>query len=218
MSSWARPDKAPARKPARLRDLSKARTRQALIDAALACFSESGIDAPSLDAICERAGCTRGAFYVHFADREALVVAAMESRRNAVLATFLEGAGARVTVAQVLELFAKAVEAGAFPIPGAVRAPELLAACRRSSRVRNAQIALMKKTAGTLEARLRSDQVERATRRDVDAAALADLLLAAESGVELLLDLGYPLDVGRAARALGALLAPQTRSHGPRSR
>ena len=52
------------------RDLAKQETREALIQAGMDAFSEEGVDLPSLDAICARAGFTRGAFYVHFKDRE----------------------------------------------------------------------------------------------------------------------------------------------------
>ncbi len=54
----------------RSRDIAKQETRDALIRAGLSIFSEEGVDIPSLDAICARAGFTRGAFYVHFKDRE----------------------------------------------------------------------------------------------------------------------------------------------------
>src|SRR5688572_24827364 len=57
---------------------AKLATRDALIDAALVEFIEHGPSAPSLDAICDRAGYTRGAFYVHFKDREDLLVAVMD--------------------------------------------------------------------------------------------------------------------------------------------
>src|SRR5262245_6445698 len=55
---------------AKTRDLSKQETREALIRAGMDAFSEQGVDLPSLDAICARAGFTRGAFYVHFKDRD----------------------------------------------------------------------------------------------------------------------------------------------------
>ena len=58
--------------PTRRRRETKQETREALISAALAEFAEHGFDAPSLDAICARAGYTRGAFYVHFRDRSDL--------------------------------------------------------------------------------------------------------------------------------------------------
>src|SRR5687767_6811049 len=72
-----------------LREKSKSQTRQAIVEAAVACFSEAGLDSPSLDSICARAGCTRGAFYVHFKNRDALIAAAMAERRGAVLSTML---------------------------------------------------------------------------------------------------------------------------------
>ncbi len=55
---------------ARPREAAKQETRDALVRAGMALFSEEGVDVPSLDAICARAGFTRGAFYVHFKDRE----------------------------------------------------------------------------------------------------------------------------------------------------
>ncbi len=61
-----------------LRAAKKRDTRNALIDAAVRLFFEHGTEGPSLDAICEEAGCTRGAFYVHFKTREELIIAAME--------------------------------------------------------------------------------------------------------------------------------------------
>ena len=67
------------------RKLAMAETREALIQAGLAEFAERGFDAPSLDKICARAGFTRGAFYVHFENREDFLVAVMESRLGAFL-------------------------------------------------------------------------------------------------------------------------------------
>ena len=44
------------------REETKQATRDALISAGMALFAEQGLDGPSLDAICDRAGFTRGAF------------------------------------------------------------------------------------------------------------------------------------------------------------
>src|SRR5215470_788296 len=96
---------------ARARQLSKQETREALLRAAMGEFAEHGLDAPSLDAICARAGFTRGAFYVHFRDREDLVAAVMER----VLGAFLDAIVARGEVggerslAATVERFAAAV-------------------------------------------------------------------------------------------------------------
>src|SRR5258708_36557590 len=89
------------RKPS-LRELAKLRTRDAIVDAALEVFSAEGLDTPSLDAICARAGCTRGAFYVHFKDRDDLVAAAMERRRRSVLAWLLNSPSEAASILEVL--------------------------------------------------------------------------------------------------------------------
>ncbi|MFH8248915.1 TetR/AcrR family transcriptional regulator [Microbacterium sp. B2969] len=47
-------------------------TRQRLLDAAAEVFAEVGLDAASVEAICERAGFTRGAFYSNFETKEEL--------------------------------------------------------------------------------------------------------------------------------------------------
>jgi len=47
-------------------------TRQKLLDAAAQVFAEEGLDAASVEAICERAGFTRGAFYSNFDSKDAL--------------------------------------------------------------------------------------------------------------------------------------------------
>jgi AcrR family transcriptional regulator len=178
-----------------------------LLEAALAAFTESGLDAPSLDAICERAGCTRGAFYVHFADRDELIAAAISERRSKVLSQLLELPDGVVTTPRLLQLFAGAVASGAFPVPGAVRTGELLAACRRSKKIRHTQQRLMAETFARLHSRVESDQADGSVRRDVDAAALTTLLVLLEAGTELFHDLGVPLDIGAATRALAGLIA-----------
>jgi AcrR family transcriptional regulator len=188
------------------REISKQRTRQALIDAALELFSKEGLDAPSLDAICERAGCTRGALYVHFADRDALIAAAMTTRRHDVVGTLLGAADA--SIGSVLEFFANAVESGAFPPAGAVRSGELVSACRRSKAVRTRQHHLLSETHARIAERIERDQAQGRMRTDVDARSLALLLLLAETGAELLLDLGYAFDVRSGTKTLEALLEP----------
>ncbi|WP_375385557.1 TetR/AcrR family transcriptional regulator [uncultured Microbacterium sp.] len=48
------------------------RTRRRLLDAAAEMFAEEGLDAASVEAICERAGFTRGAFYSNFESKDEL--------------------------------------------------------------------------------------------------------------------------------------------------
>src|SRR4051794_39894770 len=71
--------------PQKDRETAKQETREALVAAGLAEFAERGLDVPSLDAICARAGFTRGAFYVHFRDREDFLESVMEKVFGAFL-------------------------------------------------------------------------------------------------------------------------------------
>ncbi|MEU1971165.1 helix-turn-helix domain-containing protein [Microbacterium sp. NPDC019599] len=76
-------------------------TRQRLRDAAAEVFAEVGLDGASVEAICERAGFTRGAFYSNFETKEEL---------------FLELAGivARERVAAVQARIAELEQQGVF--------------------------------------------------------------------------------------------------------
>jgi AcrR family transcriptional regulator len=76
-------------------------TRQKLLDAAAQVFAEVGLDAASVEAICDRAGFTRGAFYSNFETKDEL---------------FLELAGnvARERVAAVRGRVGDLEKAGAF--------------------------------------------------------------------------------------------------------
>lgn len=77
-------DTAPA--PSRRRE----NTRSRLMDAAAQLFAEEGIDASSVEAICERAGFTRGAFYSNFGSKEELFLALCERSANTTLAALRE--------------------------------------------------------------------------------------------------------------------------------
>jgi len=62
---------------AEVRPLTRSRenTRGRLLDAALEVFAEVGLDAASVETVCERAGFTRGAFYSNFASKGELFLA-----------------------------------------------------------------------------------------------------------------------------------------------
>lgn len=62
----------------------RARTRDRLLDAAVALFAEKGVLGSSVEEICERAGFTRGAFYSNFASKDELVLAAVERKGTAI--------------------------------------------------------------------------------------------------------------------------------------
>src|SRR5262245_57170399 len=101
----------------RPRDLAKRATREALVDAGLAEFAARGLDAPSLDGICARAGYTRGAFYVHFRDRDDFLVAVAEralgSFVDAVIATGDQAHDLEHSVARFVETVGAAAASSA---------------------------------------------------------------------------------------------------------
>ena len=54
------------------------RTRERLLDAAFAVFAQHGIRGASIEAVCEAAGFSRGAFYSNFSSKEELFLALAE--------------------------------------------------------------------------------------------------------------------------------------------
>lgn len=67
-----------------VRSSRRERTRERLLDAAFEVFAEHGIAGGSIEAVCEAAGFTRGAFYSNFASKEELFHAIVdrEARRH----------------------------------------------------------------------------------------------------------------------------------------
>ena len=66
-------------------------TREGILDAAVACFHESGVAATTLASIATRAGYTRGAVYWHFRNK-AEVIAAVTARKRVSFVQRLEQA------------------------------------------------------------------------------------------------------------------------------
>jgi TetR/AcrR family transcriptional regulator, transcriptional repressor for nem operon len=198
------------------REETKLRTRAALVDAGIALFGEQGLDAPSLDAICERAGFTRGAFYVHFRDRDAFLEAVMERLGQQFLDAVLEepeptskskpGTGLTRTMAR----FVGAVAAGEYPLmrEGGVRPHQLLDACARSPAIRAQYVRLAEQSVSRLAQIVRADQKAGTLRDDVDDRSVATLLLAAIIGAQTMNELRMKLDLARTARGLLRMLAP----------
>lgn len=199
----------------RVRWQTKQETREALVSAALAEFGRNGLDAPSLDTICARAGFTRGAFYVHFKDRDELVVAAMER----VLGAFLDAIIGTKDEPQDLEttitrfagaLFAMGDPALAGPgaeALGAVPLHRLLEACHRSPVVRTRFVGLVRDGIERLAAAAAAGRRTSRVRVDVDVEALATMLAALALGVLVAREVGLPMDLDRLRATVARLLA-----------
>lgn len=184
------------------RTATKEETRTALIEAGLAEFAERGLDTPSLDAICARAGYTRGAFYVHFDDREDFMIAVMER----VLVTFLDAVIATGDSAHDLEetvsRFAGVVtvpqgRAPTTPLPGGVPLHRLLDACARSTTIRERLVFLLGQAAARVAETAKAGQAAGAVRSDVDADQVGMLLVTAALGLMTAVEIGMPIDAAK---------------------
>lgn len=196
------------------REAGKQETREALIHAGLALFSEQGLDTPSLDAICARAGFTRGAFYVHFKDRDDFVVAVMESATGSFVdALFQAGPGGErpetLDLQQVCTAFVAAVSGGTFPALGTVPLHQFLTACARSAQLREGYVALLQRSRARVAGVVAEGQRIGAVRADVDPTVVAGLLVTTALGVGTITEIGVPFDAAPHAAAMLALLAPR---------
>jgi len=192
------------------REQAKQETREALIRAALTLIPDRGLDV-SLDDICDEAGFTRGAFYVHFADRDELLAVVMERVGHRVLDALMGAAGDADDLAPLVERFVGALASGAYPLTraGGVRPYQLLDACARSPAIRAQYVALVREAIARLAGGLRGGQRRRAVRRDLPADDLATLLVAAVIGVHTLVDLDVALDLGSSGTTIVKLLGPR---------
>lgn len=196
----------PLKKGAKSRVEAKEETRRALIEAGIEAFREGGLDAPSLDAICARAGYTRGAFYVHFEDRDHFVVEVMEF----VLRRFLDAviAGGEGSpqgpddLERAIELFVNLVEAGAFPVERGIPSHQFYAAAARSAAIRERYVQVVLSAVDRLTHAAHRAQDAQKIRSDVAPEHLATVLVALTLGIQHSVEVGIPFDVRKGADAL----------------
>jgi AcrR family transcriptional regulator len=196
--------------------VAKRETREALIAAALAEFVAHGIDVPSLDAICARAGYTRGAFYVHFRDRDDLLAAVVEHVLGAFIDTVIASGDEAHDLERTVDRFAGAVRVAlsatavdpTLPLPPAVPFARLLDAISRSRKLRERFATLLRRALARLTEVAAHGQAARGVRRDVEPGQLAFLLLTIALGVVVAIDAGLEVDVAGARGAVLRLLAP----------
>lgn len=192
------------------REKTKQETYDALVNAATRLFGTQGLDV-SLDEVCAEAGYTRGAFYVHFKDRDELTLAVMERVGEKALNHLLEPSGSEGNFSVLVSSFMVSLASGKYPLSkaGGIRPYQLLDACARSGVVRKKYISLCQRAADRLAERIRRAQTDGQLRPDVPAEQLAFLLLVIVIGIHTLYDLEYPLNLGTNAASLGRLLAPK---------
>ena len=193
---------------------SKEATRLALVEAALDLFSQKGFDGPSLDAICARAGYTRGAFYVHFKDRDELIAAAM----GHVLNRFLDDVIANEDTGDDIErTVIRFVDLALTPLPGSkeVDGPPFhhtLEACRRSEEVRRIFVGVLEEAIARVAVAADASQRESRLRTDVTAHEMARVLVILAIGARVAVEVGLAVDVPETRdAALRLLLDPERR-------
>jgi AcrR family transcriptional regulator len=190
------------------RQHAKAETREALIRAGMSAFSEQGVDLPSLDAICARAGFTRGAFYVHFKDRddflEAVVDRVVTDFVTSVVAADDSGDDLGTTIGRFLE----AAVAGRVPLLGhQQRFMQLMAqGMQRAGPMRERFRVILQGVHESLQAAAERGPRTGRVRTALPPKEIATLLLAAALGLAQLLEAEVELDYAGLERSVFELL------------
>jgi AcrR family transcriptional regulator len=192
-----------------IRETSKQETREALIAAAAVEMAEKGIEGASLDAICARAGFTRGAFYVHFKDRDDLVVAVVERHLKSFFDQVIAANDAPEDLERTIGQYVSTVVAMAPTLRNRRewRFHHTLAACARSPVLRERYASLQHEAMARVKRAAEAGQREGTIRRDVTPEAIAEILVVLTMGIDAMFDAGIKFDLLGGARALSMLLA-----------
>lgn len=192
---------------------AKKETRSALIGAALALFHKEGFDGPSLDAICAKAGYTRGAFYVHFKDREDLVAAAMADTLERLVDRVIdadpqsEASLLRTVMTYIDSTLTPQAARGEGEGP---RFHQFLEACHRSPRVREILQETIRKAISRIGGVVESGQLQGSIRKDISSQNMAGVLLLMAMGALVAVDIKLDMQLEETRNAaLQLLQAPR---------
>jgi AcrR family transcriptional regulator len=188
----------------RSRAESKEFTRQALLKAGLLELIEHGLDTPSLDAICARAGFTRGAFYVHFKDRDDFLVAVTDWTLSTIV-DVLVGAEEETDFEAAVGRFTALLAKRDWPIVGtfAIATHRVFESIARSEKLKQRFSEIFHDAATRIGRLVRRAQEAGKVRRDLDPDQTAMLLFTLGIGAKSLEDTG--VHVGSAALRSGIL-------------
>ena len=164
----------------------QADTRQALLDAAASVFVERGFAGSSVEAVAERAGYTRGAFYSNFASKEELFAELLQQRVYAIYRDMAErsAAGENPPLRETGERLARiqAAPEGRWLFRLWL---ELLAHAGRDESFRSIAAAFWSQTRATSAAAIGRAYDEAGTRPPADPANLATAMIALDIGLAL---------------------------------
>jgi TetR/AcrR family transcriptional regulator, transcriptional repressor for nem operon len=190
--------------PPRSREQTKQATRDALIAAGIHELGAHGLDV-SQEAICARAKRTRGAFYVHFADRDDFIVAVMQHVLGGFIA-MLTSSSADVRTS--IRLFSEAVRRRAPVVAGGakLRFHHILDACRRSRAIGDAYRGVVATAIASLVAAIQRDQKAGRVQRELDPQTVAQQMVVTVLGMLAVTELDLPIEIDRIEQALLAML------------
>ena len=182
-------------------------------------FSEKGLEAPSLDAICARAGYTRGAFYVHFRDRDDLLAAVVERVLESFQDAVIASTNSSEDLAQTITRYVAAIASGA-PVPAGTarwQFHDTLAACARVPALRTRYAALQRRAIERVTEAARAGQRARTVRADVPAETIGEILVMLTLGISTMIDLRESFDLRAGGEAIARFLAaPMAKAKPPR--
>lgn len=184
---------------AKSRQEAKQETRESLIRAGMSLFSEQGVDLPSLDAICAHAGFTRGAFYVHFKDRDDFLEAVLERVLTDFVTSVLEVSETANDLHLIIARFLDAAARGKVPLMGQRRLIMQLTAqgTERAERVQARFRMLLQGVIEQLTAAATRGQQAGAVGTHVSADLIGLWLAAGALGLTMIADLGVPIPFER---------------------
>jgi TetR/AcrR family transcriptional repressor of nem operon len=187
------------------RELAKQETREALIQAGMAAFTEEGVDLPSLDAICARAGFTRGAFYVHFKDRDAFFAAVAEHALRELINWVISTGEGQGGLASVVERFLSAFSAfqeGRKLIDMQKLLMQIVArGAQRGKKLDAPYRVLLRSAVERMTQVARIGQAQGVVKTDLEPAQLGLLMVTSAVGFVILVNAGLDYDLDK-ARAL----------------
>ena len=174
------------------RELAKQETREALIRAGMAAFVEEGVDLPSLDAICARAGFTRGAFYVHFRDREDLFAAVADQAVRDFVDWIFASQDDQPALDGIVERFLIAVTEGQkLPAPHKLLMQIAARGSQRGPALDAPYGVLINGAIERMHEVVREGQARGSVKRDLEASQLSLLLVASAVGFVVLCGGGF---------------------------
>ncbi len=167
-------------------------TRSHILDVAGELFAQRGYDATSVADICERAGVTKGAFYHHFASKQAVFLELRDRWLGPLEASMTLTRAEGETLPQVLQRIAdmaKLVYTAAGEEQRRQVFLELLSAARQDPEILPAMLAPMRKYR-EMFAQLIDAGIQEGTLREVDRELVAQVLISLGFGliVQSLLD------------------------------